>query len=251
MIKLESVCATYGRKEVLKSVFLDIKAGSINVIVGKNGSGKSTLLKAITKQLKYTGSISINEIDLKNISNNDRSKLVSYLPQITSNANITVEKLVRHGRYPYTTYNRVLSESDNIIINEAMKKTDTLHLKSRYINQLSGGERQRAFLGMILAQDTEYVVLDEPCNFLDIDHQLSVLKIIKDLKNYNKTVIVVLHDLQQAFTVADNIIIIDNGVIIESGSVDSVASSSSIKNCFNLELEKTDEGIYSYFLKYT
>lgn len=249
MIKLEEVCVFYGEKQVLNNVDLHLQEGMLNVIIGKNGSGKSTLLKAITNQIKYTGKVMINNQNLQAIYRKQRSQTISYLPQITTSANITVNKLVQHGRYPYTTYNRVLNEVDERIIYESMKNADVLHLKHRYINQLSGGERQRAFLAMILAQDTDVIVLDEPCNFLDIDHQLSILKIISNLKTSGKTIVLVLHDIQQAFTIADKIIVMDEGRIIMNDTTDNVAMSDKIEMIFNLKMKKCSEGIYNYFLE--
>lgn len=249
MIRLEDVCVFYGDKQVLKNVNLHLQEGMLNVIIGKNGSGKSTLLKAITNQLKYTGKVMIDNQNLQAIYRKQRSQTISYLPQITTSANITVNKLVQHGRYPYTTYNRVLSEVDDEIILKSMENADVLHLRHRYINQLSGGERQRAFLAMILAQDTNIIVLDEPCNFLDIDHQLSILKIISNLKSNGKTIVLVLHDIQQAFTIADKIIVLDEGEIVLNDTTEKVATSGKIETVFNLKIKKCNQGIYNYFLE--
>ncbi len=249
MIKIEDLTVFYGEKQVLDNINLTLKEGKLNVIIGKNGSGKTTLLKSLANQIKFRGKVFINKQNVKTLSRIQRGQTVSYLPQITSSASITVEKLVSHGRYPYMTHNRVLNDEDRKIILNAMKNTDVEHLRKQYINQLSGGERQRAFLAMILAQDTDVIILDEPCNFLDIDHQISILKIIRCLKNSGKTIVLVLHDLQQAFTIADNIILIDNGKIVMNDSTSNVVKSNVIDNVFNLKVVETNKGLYDYYLE--
>lgn len=249
MIKLKNVSVAYGDELIINDLDFQIGEGLLNVIIGKNGCGKTTLLKAITNQVKYKGVITVNDYNIRTMTNKQRGRTISYLPQITNSASISVNKLVQHGRYPYTTHNRTLLNSDVDKIESALKFADVIHLRNKYVNQLSGGERQRAFLAMILAQDADVVVLDEPCSFLDIDHQLSILEIICNLKKLGKTIVLVLHDLQQAFTVADRIILMDKGQIVINDTPSNVVKCEEIKSIFSIEIESCDNGIYDYCLK--
>ncbi len=251
MIEIKSLMVAYNNESVINDLNLTLEAGKLNVIIGKNGSGKTTLLKAICNQITYTGEVLIDGLNVKDLNNKKRAHYVSYLPQFTNNANISVKKLVQHGRYRYTSHNRKLTPADNKAIDEALLITDTKKIASKYLTELSGGERQRAYLAMVLSQDSKVTILDEPCNFLDIDHQISILNLIKDLKKLNKTIIVVLHNLEQAFTIADNIILLDEGKVILSGSPSYVSSSNELKDIFNVCVAEQKDGLYDYYLRST
>lgn len=247
MIELNNVSVSYFNYDVLKNIELNIEQGLIYVIVGKNGCGKTTLLKALNNLVEFNGEIMIDNQNIKNMSNIKRAQKISYLPQKNYVVDISVAKLVSHGRFPYN--NKIDSIKDKFIIKEALVKCDVYNLKEKYLYELSGGEMQRAYLAMILAQDSNVIILDEPCSYLDIDHQLEILKIIKEQKKFGKTMIVVLHDLQQAFTYADKIIVIDEKTIINVDSPENIVKNNIINKIFDVKLEKVNGGIYDYVLK--
>ncbi len=200
--------------------------------------------------MKYSGNISVQNINIKTLSNIEKAKKISYMPQIFNNINISVSKLVEHGRFPHCSKYRKISEIDLNKIEFALEKTNMTNFKHKNISTLSGGERQRAYLAMVLAQDTDIVMLDEPTNFLDINNQLEVISIIKEMKKMGKTIIVVMHDLQQAFSLADNIIFVDNGKILKIGTPKNIVSSCCLEKVFGLNLiYKEQEGyVYNYHL---
>ena len=250
MLKIDNLSVTLSNRLIIDDLSLSFPGGEISCIVGKNGSGKSTLLKAIDSLIPSKGTIKFHDIDLKALSIKERSKVVSYLSQNRIIPKISVHLLVEHGRFPYLGFSKNPSEEDLRIVDESIEKVKIGKYKNKTVDTLSGGEQQKVYLASLIAQNTDVVLLDEPTTHLDLESQIEIIKIIKGFKENKKTVIVVLHDLLQAFSFFDNVYLMDNGKIIEYGKSEELYDSENIKKIFNYSLIKeTDEkSLYKYKL---
>ncbi|NLZ93012.1 MAG: ABC transporter ATP-binding protein [Firmicutes bacterium] len=239
MIKLQDITAGYKGIEVIKNINISFAKGSITGIIGKNGCGKTTLLKTAAKLLEpISGNISLNGESIYDISHKRLAKEISFLPQIRSTPNIAVYNLVMHGRFPYLGFPRIPQAEDKVIVENALAKLGIVKYRNKNVRELSGGERQKVYLAMVLAQDTNYIFLDEPTTYLDINHQLEILAIIKELKNMGKAVIMVIHDLNSALTYCDKICLIDRGEVIIDGTPKAVYNSREIERVFQVRCEE-------------
>ena len=237
---------SYGDNTIFDGISLDIKKGKITTFLGGNGCGKSTLFNLMTKNLKSGG----GEIDfcgrsLENIKLKDFAKEAAIVHQKnTAPADIQVKKLVSYGRTPHRS-NSLLnfneSEDDEEIINWAMSVTNTEKYSERAVSALSGGQMQRVWIAMALAQETEILFLDEPTTFLDIRYQLEVLKLVKKLnKKYGKTVIMVLHDINQALAYSDEIIALKDGQVLAQGNPQDIVADGLLQQVYGVEMNITE-----------
>ena len=242
MIAIKDLYSGYGDDDILKGVSLNILKNELTVIAGPNGCGKSTLLKTISGIIKKTsGSIFIDNVDLSNISPLDRAKRIAYLSQNRSVPDIAVKNLVLHGRFPYLSYPRRYRAEDREAVDIALERMGIEGLRDKMVSELSGGERQKVYIAMALAQGSDYLLLDEPTTFLDISHQFQLLDLAKELCSENKSVVMVLHNLESALSIADSFILLDKGRLLFEGSVDDVYSSKLIDKVFNVEIKKASD----------
>lgn len=242
MIAIKDLYSGYGDDDILKGVSLNILNNKLTVIAGTNGCGKSTLLKTISGIIKKTsGSIFIDDVDLSNISPLDRAKRIAYLSQNRSVPDIAVKNLVLHGRFPYLSYPRRYRAEDRKAVDMALERMGIEGLRDKMVSELSGGERQKVYIAMALAQGSDYLLLDEPTTFLDISHQFQLLDLAKELCSENKSVVMVLHNLESALSIADSFILMDKGRLLFEGSVDDVYSSKLIDKVFNVEIKKESD----------
>ena len=251
-IKLENFSTGYKNKIIIKPMNLTIKSDNWLGIIGANGSGKSTLVRAICRIIKpFEGKVLLKGKDLNKLSNRYISQKISFLPQGTNpNLLISVNDLVALGRSPYKKFWEFdLNKKDKSIIEDSLKLVDIFDLKECLLNEISGGQRQRAFLALALAQETEIIILDEPTNYLDINHQIKFLKILKDLQlKKNLTIITVLHDLNLTARFSDNIAALKKGVLLEVGYPKDVLTKENIKDIFdiNVLISETEYGKQFY-----
>lgn len=254
-IEAKNLEVRYGDKLVLKDANFKVNNGEIVTIIGPNGSGKTTLIKALSRCLKpYSGSIYLNDKDIYKISTKEIAREMAILPQVKNvSADITVENLVSYGRYPHLNFGKRIRKDDKDIINWAIEKTGLIKLKDRYVTTLSGGERQRAWIAMALAQNPKILILDEPTTYLDISYQLEVLELVKELnESLGITVIMVLHDLNQAARYSDNIYVLKDGEICEYGIPNNIIKSTLLKDVFRIEahIYKDEVNDCPYFIPY-
>ncbi|KHD37462.1 iron-enterobactin transporter ATP-binding protein [Clostridium acetobutylicum] len=230
----------YDNNLIVKDLSIKIPDKKITTIIGANGCGKSTLLKALTRIIPTkTGTILL---DGKNILKEDTktlAKKIAILPQTPESTDgITVAELVSYGRYPYQKGFGRLSKKDYEVIDWALEVTGTKNYKFRQLDALSGGQRQRAWIAMALAQETDIIFLDEPTTYLDMAHQLEVLELLQKLnKEQHRTVVMVLHDLNQAARFADYIIALKNGTIVKAGKCEEVITKTVLMKVFNIDAE--------------
>ena len=251
-IKLENFSTGYKNKIIIKPMNLSIKSDNWLGIIGANGSGKSTLVRAICRIIKpFEGKVLLKGKDLSKLNNRYISQKISFLPQGTNpNLLISVNDLVALGRSPYKKFwDFDLNKKDKSIIEDSLKLVDIFDLKECLLNEISGGQRQRAFLALALAQETEIIILDEPTNYLDINHQIKFLKILKDLQlKKNLTIITVLHDLNLTARFSDRIAALKKGVLLEVGYPKDVLTKENIKDIFdiNVLISETEYGKQFY-----
>ncbi|NLF91728.1 MAG: ABC transporter ATP-binding protein [Corynebacterium marinum] len=238
MITLTNVRKEYNSDVAIGPVNLEIPAGGITALVGPNGAGKSTLLTMIGRLLGMdSGDIKVAQYDITTTKSKDLAKILSILRQenhfITK---LTVRQLVGFGRFPYS-HGRLTKEDEEII----SRYIDFLHLtdlEDRYLDQLSGGQRQRAYVAMVLSQETDYVLLDEPLNNLDIAHSVQMMKHLQSAaREFGRTIIVVLHDINFAARYADYICAVKAGQIVEFGTPWEVMRDEILTDIFNTPVQ--------------
>ncbi|GAA0125663.1 ABC transporter ATP-binding protein [Clostridium sp. CTA-19] len=254
-ISVKNLSVAYENNTIIENMNLDIPKGKISIIIGANGCGKSTLLKIIARINKpKNGDIFINNRNIKSIKEKDIAKEVAFLPQGPScPSGLTVRELVAYGRFPHQKIIGGLNNHDKEIIDWAIKETVLSEFADREIENLSGGQRQRAWIAMALAQETEIIMLDEPTTYLDMSYQLEVLEVLQKLnQEKNITVVIVLHELNNACRFADNIIGLKKGKIVCKGKPIDVINNSTLKEIYgiNANIKESENGQYPVCMEY-
>ena len=214
--------------------------GAVTALVGPNGSGKSTLLKGLAKQLTPDdGTVLLDGGDVHSMGTKELARKLGLLSQeSTSPDSITVEDLVYHGRYPHRGFFETITEEDTHVVDRAIDLAGCGHLRDREVGSLSGGQKQLAWIAMVLAQDTDVLLLDEPTTFLDLHHQLEVMEIVETLREESDiTVVVVLHDIQQAARLADEMVALKGGEIQARGTPEEVVTEELLADVFEVDAE--------------
>lgn len=238
MIKMEQVSAGYGKQVTIRGIDAEFRQGEMTVVVGPNGSGKSTLVKSIVGLNQILeGTIRIHGEDVKQLGSKRTAQMVSYLPQNRNLPSITAERMVLHGRFPYLSYPRRYSGEDERHVKEAMKRLGIWELRNREVARLSGGERQKVYLAMALAGDTEILILDEPTTYLDICCQIEFMKLLEELRNEGKTLVVILHDLNAALQQADQILVMQQGRVAGMGTPKDMVHSGILEEAFQIGIQ--------------
>ncbi|VEH80038.1 iron ABC transport system ATP-binding protein [Corynebacterium kutscheri] len=237
-IRVQQLHAGYLENKILSDITIDIPDGSITALIGANGCGKSTLLKTIARFLDPTeGTVVLDGKEITDYSRRGLAQLLAVLPQSPiAPEGLSVRELVRFGRHPHRRLLSRTDDDDERIIDAALNEAGMRELADRDVEQLSGGQRQRAWIAMALAQDTGILLLDEPTTYLDITHQHEVLRLLRSLnRNQGRTIIMVLHDLNQAARFADHIIALADGGVVAVGSPEEVITVETIREVFDLE----------------
>lgn len=249
MIELKNVFAGYGKENILKGVSVDFPKGKLLSIIGPNGSGKSTMLKTAMGILHPSeGDVLIDKKRIEDMSRQDIAKKTAYLAQGKNVPDMTVEQMVLHGRFPHLRYPRRYSENDRKIALSAIEKLGLSSVSEKKLTSLSGGMRQNTYIAMALAQDTDYIFLDEPTTYLDISNQISIMKIIAGLAKSGKGIVTVMHDLPLAFSFSDIIVVLENGRIVDCDNPKNLYKKNVIKRVFDTELKFSEQENYFYYL---
>lgn len=239
MIEISQISKSYQDTKVLDNVTTTIKNSGITSIIGPNGAGKSTLLSIIGRLLTPDegGYVKVNELDVSTTPSDKLAKCLSVLRQENQFASrLTVEELVGFGRYPYTKGR--LNLEDKQKIDESLSFLNLSDLRHRYLDELSGGQRQRAYVAMVLCQDTEYVLLDEPLNNLDMKHAVIMMKLLRRAADeLGKTIILVIHDINFASVYSDYIVALRNGRLSYHGKPEDIMKSEIIEDIFDTPVE--------------
>ncbi|MFC7089003.1 ABC transporter ATP-binding protein [Halomonas salifodinae] len=222
---------------MLDDVSLAIPEGRFTALIGANGCGKTTLLNVLARMLRpASGEVLLEGRSHVHFSRRDLARRVALLPQRTvSPAGMTVRELVMQGRYPWQSWWRQWTEQDQRAVDRAVALADIATLLDRALVTLSGGQLQRCWIAMTLAQDTPVILLDEPTTFLDIAHQIALLELLVELRDQGRTIIAVLHDLNQAARYADNLVMLRQGAVHAQGSPAEVFTQANLKAVFDLD----------------
>ncbi|MFH5187278.1 ABC transporter ATP-binding protein [Paenibacillus sp. TAB 01] len=237
MIEVRQLTKTYGGKSVVDNVSLSIGKGKITSFIGPNGAGKSTLLSMISRLTnKDAGEVYIEGREIGQCKSTDLAKQISILKQSNHiNVRLTVRELVSFGRFPYSQGK--LTPEDWKHVDEAIAYMELEELQHKYLDQLSGGQNQRAYIAMVIAQNTEYVLLDEPLNNLDMRHSVQIMKVLRRLVDeLGKTVIIVIHDINFASCYSDYIVALKNGRVIKEGAMEEIIDSAVLKEVYDMDI---------------
>lgn len=237
-IHVESMQAGYGDKPIINNLSITIPEGKITTIIGSNGCGKSTLLKACSRILPIEkGQVLLDGSDIHKMPSKELAKQMAILPQTQQGANgLTAYELVSYGRFPHQRAFGRLSKLDKERISWAMDVTGTSAFQNQLVDGLSGGQRQRVWIAMALAQDTDIIFLDEPTTYLDMAHQLEVLELLEKLnREEQRTIVMVLHDLNQAARFSDFLIAMKQGEIVKTGSSEEIIAADVLRRVFQIE----------------
>lgn len=238
MVKIKGVSKSYNKKNVIENATLTIPKGKITSFIGPNGAGKSTLISMISRLIaKDEGIILIDGQDITEIKDNELAKKISILKQSnTMNVKLTVRELISFGRFPYSKGN--LKKEDWQKVDEAIAYMELEDIQDRYLDELSGGQRQRAYIAMVLAQDTEYILLDEPLNNLDMRHATQIMKTLRRLcDELGKTIVIVIHDINFASCYSDEIVAIKDGKIVKQGPTCDVIDQCVLKDIYDMDID--------------
>lgn len=239
-IAVKQLSVTLGNRDILHDITVSIPTGKITTLIGPNGCGKSTLLRSMIGYISSPSEcVTIFDKPLSSYSQNKLARQMAFLPQVPNMPkDMTVEELVYCGRYPYQNWWKNTAKEDREIVDYALSITKTDHLRHQLIPSLSGGERQRVWIAMALAQEPKLLVLDEPTTYLDINHQLEIMELLKRLnKEQGLTVLMVLHDLTQAVQYSDYMAVIKAGHLIAAGDTKDITSDALFKEVFSVDVQ--------------
>ncbi|MBD7937390.1 MULTISPECIES: iron ABC transporter ATP-binding protein [Cytobacillus] len=237
MIEIKGLTKRFNKKPVVEDVTVTIQPGTITSFIGPNGAGKSTLLSMVSRLLEAdTGEVLLDQNDVKKWKSNEFAKRVSILKQANHiNVRLTVRDLVEFGRYPYSKGR--LNDADKKFVDQAIDYMNLSDMQDKFLDELSGGQKQRAFIAMVIAQDTDYVLLDEPLNNLDMKHSVQIMKILRKLvDDLGKTVIIVLHDINFASVYSDRIVALKDGKVVKNGRTEEIINSVALREIYDMDI---------------
>lgn len=241
MIVVKNLTKKYGNKNVVDNISVKIPKGKITSFIGPNGAGKSTLLSVMSRLIKRDGGeVFIEGKELEKWSNTDLAKKLSILKQSNHiNIRLTIRELVSFGRFPYSQGN--LNNEDWSYVDKAITYMKLEEIQHKYLDQLSGGQRQRAYIAMVIAQNTEYIFLDEPLNNLDMKHSVQIMKILRKLvEDLGKTVVLVVHDINFASCYSDYIVALKDGIIAKEGSINDIVDKTVLDEIYDMDFRIED-----------
>ncbi len=238
MISVQGIVKSYDEKPVLDDVSFALPKGQIVAFIGSNGAGKSTVLSIISRLIAANnGQVTIDDKKLSEWNSRELSKRLSILTQSNHfSIRLTVKQLVCFGRFPHCQGK--LKEKDFAMVNQALEYTGLEQLQDRYIDELSGGQRQMAYIAMAIAQDTEYIMLDEPLNNLDMRRSVRIMKMLRKLvEEKGKTVIIVIHDINFVSCYADYIVALKDGVVEKAGKTEEIIKPDVLRAIYDMDIE--------------
>lgn len=251
MIEIKNINKSYGSKKVVDNVSFNIEEGKITSFIGPNGAGKSTVLSIISRLLDAdSGEVFIDGKEIKAWDSKELSKKLSILKQNNNlNIRLTIRELVSFGRFPYCEGK--LKKEDEKFVEGALGYMKLTDIQDKYIDELSGGQRQRAYIAMILAQDTDYILLDEPLNNLDMKHSAEMMRMLRQMVNdFGKTIVIVIHDINFASCYSDTIVALKDGKLVNHTSTEEMITENNLKRLYDMNFnikEVDNQKICIYF----
>lgn len=254
MIEIKGLTKRFGKVNVVEDVSVKIHPGTITSFIGPNGAGKSTLLSMVSRLLNAdTGEVLLDSNNVKKWKSDEFAKRVSILKQSNYiNVRLTIRELVSFGRYPYSKGR--LTAEDEQFIDQAIEYMNLTDMQDKFLDELSGGQNQRAFIAMVIAQDTDFVLLDEPLNNLDMKHSVQIMKILRKLVDeLGKTVVIVLHDINFASVYSDRIVALKDGKVVKDGPTNDIINSDALRDIYDMNIPVQEQDgcrICIYFNSY-
>ncbi|MCQ2427269.1 MAG: ABC transporter ATP-binding protein [Clostridia bacterium] len=243
MLECIGLSLTLGGREILKDVSFRAEKGCVTVLTGKNGSGKTSLLRCLCGELKYSGDVLLSHENIKNKKTRELAKSIALLPQLLPRPAVPVSELVSYGRFPYLGLSGRPGEADRAAVEAAAEAAGIAGMRDSLVSELSGGERQLCYFAMVIAEDCPVVLLDEPTSNLDTVYTQKVLSLIRGMRDEGRTVVTVMHDLDEAVLLADRIVTVDGGRIVFDGAARAFTESDiPEKVFFKKYTEVTDDG---------
>ncbi|WP_281884642.1 ABC transporter ATP-binding protein [Paenibacillus sp. YYML68] len=246
-LQSNDLCLSYGETRIFQDLSLSLPKGQITVFIGSNGCGKSTLLRSLARLLKpQSGQVVLDGSDIASLPTKEIARRMAILPQgPAAPEGLTVLQLVKQGRYPYQSWLQQWSREDETMVRRALELTNMAALADRTVDSLSGGQRQRAWIAMTLAQGTPTILLDEPTTYLDLAHQIEVLDLLHELNEYEqRTIVMVLHDINLACRYAHNIVAIKNGKVYAEGQPEHIVNEQLIRQVFDLDCRIMEDPLF-------
>ncbi|KOC91064.1 ABC transporter ATP-binding protein [Winslowiella iniecta] len=242
-LQARQLTLSYGAKPIVEQVDLALREGEFSVIIGPNGCGKSTLLRAFSRgMMPQSGEVLLDDINLHQHKPRQVARELALLSQSSLLTDtLSVFDLVSRGRYPHQSFLRPWSAQDEQVVNEALSAVDLSAMAQTPVQALSGGQRQRAWFAMTLAQQTPIILLDEPTTWLDIAHQIELLELCRGMHQQGKTLVMVLHDINQALRYATHLIMMKEGKIVAQGAPQAVVTEDSMAQVFGLDCRIIDD----------
>ncbi|PKN79356.1 MAG: ABC transporter [Candidatus Cloacimonetes bacterium HGW-Cloacimonetes-1] len=240
MIKIADISCGYDQKEVITGLSMDLRRSDFSVIIGPNGAGKSTLLYAIMGFITLKcGSIEIEGKDLQQYARRELAKIIAYVPQETIfQFDYSVRDIVLMGRFPILQVMQSYGDEDRASVDRVLSQLGLYELRERYFSQLSGGEKQRVLIARALVQETDYIFLDETLSQLDINHQIEIMQLLREIHfERQKSILLISHNLNLAANYAENMIFIKSGAILGSGTPDEMMTEDMLMRLFEIELQ--------------
>lgn len=251
MITIDQVSFQIRGTEILKNINLEIPKGGITALVGPNGAGKSTLFSLMSRLNEFEqGKISIDDMDISKTPSDEMAKKIAILRQENSiTSRIMVKEMLMFGRYPY--HKGRPTEEDRAIVENTLRRFDLYDLRGRYLTELSGGQRQRVLVAMVFCQSTDYLLLDEPLNNLDMYHSRQLMRQLRHIADeHQRTIIVVLHDVNYASVYADSIVGLKRGELVLHGKPRDVLNSDNLEKLFGVDAEVVDVNGHNMVMHY-
>ncbi|MGX4600951.1 iron ABC transporter ATP-binding protein [Faecalimicrobium sp. JNUCC 81] len=238
MIEIKNIFKKYKNKNVVDDVSFNIEKGKITSFIGPNGAGKSTVLSIVTRLISGDGGdVLIEGKNLEGYESKELAKKIAILKQSNNiTLKLTIKELVGFGRFPYSEGN--ITKEDEKHIDEAIEYMKLTDIQDKYLDELSGGQRQRAYIAMVIAQDTEYILLDEPLNNLDMNHSVQMMKVLRNLcDELGKTIVLVMHDINFASCYSDNIVALKNGKIEKVGTTEDIVQREVLEDIYEMDFD--------------
>lgn len=241
MVEVKQITKKYGNNTVVNDVSVKVPKGKITSFIGPNGAGKSTLISIISRLItKDAGEIHIDQQEISKVKTNTLAKKIAILKQSNHlDLRLTVKELVNFGRFPYSQGR--LTKEDEQKVEEAIHYMELTSMQDKFLDQLSGGQKQRAFIAMIIAQDTEYILLDEPLNNLDMKHSVQIMKVLRRLVDeLGKTVVIVIHDVNFASVYSDYIVALKDGKVVHQGTKNEMIDNHVLRDVYDMDIKIQD-----------
>jgi len=238
VVEVRDVSKSYGGRKVVDRASVRLAKGKITSFIGPNGAGKSTLLSIVSRLIaKDEGEVRIEGKEIGEWKSNELAKKISILKQSNHvNLRLTVRELVSFGRFPYSQGR--LTKEDQAFVDEAIRYMDLEDLQHKHLDELSGGQNQRAYIAMVIAQNTEYVLLDEPLNNLDMKHSVQIMKTLRRLADeLGKTVVIVIHDINFASCYSDFIVALKGGRVVRQGPTEEIIDPEVLREVYDMEMD--------------